>query len=517
MFKRYFLKTLVVAFLIGPTHGSADPDSVAYKVAPYLQNPSSTAMTVRWVSNRSSSATVSCFLGQKLISVSKVPASAAKDLDYTEWEKLSFPSDIRSPGFLHTARLQDLQSDQRYLYRVDQDGEIFEGHFQTAPAKDGPIRIVAYADCETEPESRGTAVKWEPTGSNPSYNRDRLYLVDQSVGYQANLDAIRLRKPNLVLIAGDIVESGGEQRDWDEFWRHNAPADTNNPGLASEIPILAAVGNHEYFAGPKNGGYQGQASERAVAKYLSYFDVPSNGAADARHHGRYARLDYGPVTLITLDGCNGLPNQSKTDTNFYLAAPESAAPDFNPGSEQYRWLEQQLAEADRHSRFVLVAFHHCPASSGVHAAPPGLGRHEDPQSGQPLRALFPLFARYRVDALLCGHDEMMERSEVMIGDYRLQVFDVGVGGDGLRGPSRENPERRFLAHSNSPEIWEQGVLKDGGKHYGHLEIDVQQVGGRWQASFVPVYIFPVFSNDGQLLRFERRVYPDRVNLTSRRP
>jgi len=27
-----------------------------------------------------------------------------------------------------------------------------------------------------------------------------------------------------VAIAGDLVQSGGEQRDWDEFWAHNSDA-----------------------------------------------------------------------------------------------------------------------------------------------------------------------------------------------------------------------------------------------------------------------------------------------------
>ncbi len=513
MKRKLLLSAILLGLLSAPLWTLAQ-ESAHFKVAPYLQNPAPNAMTLRWVSYSRSPAVLSCFLGEQRVAQTQVLGRAADSLDYTEWEKASFPSDVKPVGFFYSQRVSGLQANQAYRYLVEQDGQTFEGHFRTAPTPDRSVRIVAYSDCETEPESHGTAVKWEPSSTSPK-NPERTYLVDQSVGYQANLDAIRVRKPDLIVIAGDIVESGGEQRDWDEFWNHNAPGQPGATGIASEVPILAAVGNHEYFAGPKNGGYQGLASERAVSKYLSYFDVPSNQAKDARHHGRYARLDYGPVTLITLDGCNGLPHQTNSDTNFYLSAPESAAPDFNPGSEQYRWLEAQLAEADKSSRFVFVCFHHCPASSGVHAAPPGQGRNQDPQSSQPLRALFPLLARYRVDALLTGHDEMMERSEVAIGNYKLQVFDVGVAGDGLRGPSRDNPERRFLAHADSPEVWQNGVLKDGGKHYGHLDIDVQPISNKWQVTFTPVYVFPVFA-DGQLLRFERRVYPDRLTLPSQR-
>ena len=38
--------------------------------------------------------------------------------------------------------------------------------------------------------------------------------------------------------------------------------------------------------------------------------------------------------------------------------------------------------------------------------------------------------------------------------HRLHVFDVGVGGDGLRGPMAgvSNPHRVFLAHADAPEV-----------------------------------------------------------------
>jgi hypothetical protein len=79
-----------------------------------------------------------------------------------------------------------------------------------------------------------------------------------------------------------------------------------------------------------------------------------------------------------------------------------------------------------------------------------------------------------------------------------------------------NPYRTFLAHSDSPEIYgEDGVLSDGGKHYGHLEVNVEQNSdGIWQARMDAVYIFPVLATDGRVTGFERRVYADTVTLTA---
>ena len=135
--------------------------------------------------------------------------------------------------------------------------------------------------------------------------------------------------------------------------------------------------------------------------------------------------------------------------------------------------------------------------------------------------------RYGVDAVFNGHDEMYEHSvvpgmEILPGGrerkHDIHFFDVGIGGDGLRGPVHDvpNPYRVFLADSDAPEVWSpQGVLIDGGKHYGHLEVNVgRDEQGRWQARMDPVYIFPVMqAEDGRVVRFERRVYADPVTLT----
>jgi hypothetical protein len=130
---------------------------------------------------------------------------------------------------------------------------------------------------------------------------------------------------------------------------------------------------------------------------------------------------------------------------------------------------------------------------------------------------------YGVDAVFAGHDEMWERSTVDGFEIRpdgssrphtIQFYDVGTGGDDLRGPvpGLSNPHQRFLVHTDVPEQWQSGVLLDGGKHYGHLEVDIQQVQwGVWEAVLTPVYAFPIFE-DGSFVGAERRTYQDVVTL-----
>ena len=479
-------------------------------VEPYLQNPASDAMSVLWVSRSPATATLRCWQGEKLVAQRQVGGHLEADsLSYSPWESKEFGAN--QPGYLREVRVTGLAAGASYRYQVEQDGQIWPGEFRTAPPPDSKIRFITYSDSETEPESRGAKVRWADP-RQPGQPRD--YLVDQDTGYRANLAEIVRSRPDFVVIPGDLVETGGEQRDWDEFWLCNRQ-------LSRSIPIVGVLGNHEYYGGPNDGRYEERSSERAVAKFLTYFRSPSNGQALKREQGRYFSLDYGPITLIAIDGCNGLPHQSGQDSNWHLASASRPQGDFNPGSVQYVWLEQQLRRAQKRSHFTFVAFHHCPYSSGLHAFQPGMGKDQDRQSGLPLQTLTPLFMRYGVDALLNGHDEMMERSEVHGRELRpdgtsrphtLQVYDVGIGGDGLRGPEIGNPRRKFLAHDDSPEVWQDGVLVEGGKHYGHLQVDVEPVGTGWQARFTPVYVFPVLNAQQQLQRFERRLYNDSLVL-----
>ena len=66
-----------------------------------------------------------------------------------------------------------------------------------------------------------------------------------------------------------------------------------------------------------------------------------------------------------------------------------------------------------------------------------------------------------------------------------------------------------------PAAAADGRLLDGGKHYGHLEVNLERSGdGGWRARLDKVYVFPVTAADGRVLRFERRLYPGSTVLTA---
>ena len=474
---------------------------------PYLQQVGTQRAVIAWVSDSSTPCRLR--VGGK---VYQSQVREAPELQYGPDEAKTFPDlAAAGPRYLHQVRLDKLKAGRKYSYTVETESP-FSSTFSTFGEGRKGYRFVAYSDSETEPESVGTPTAW-PSADDPK----RMYLTDQDTGYRANLNLIRERAPQAVVIAGDLVQSGGEQRDWDEFWRHNTNADGSR-SLASQIPILPAVGNHDTYGGPRDGKYERSGVTSARSKYFTYFQNAEEGQPR-----EYYSTEIGPARLIFLDSCDGLAHQSASDSNFHMDAAPDLVPDFNPGSAQYRWLEKELAQAQRENAFTFVVFHHCPYSSGPHAYPPGRGEGKDAQSGQPLRVWTPLFLKYGVDVAITGHDEMWERSAVdgeeVLPDgkkrpHTVQFYDVGIGGDGLRRPETDNPFRKFAADTGAPEVWKNGTLISGGRHYGHLEVNLEPVGrDGWKATLDPVYLFPR-QRDGKW-EFERMLYPDTIVLQGR--
>lgn len=473
-------------------------------------------------------------------------------------------------------KVYTLPADQMFNYTVTLQGESFSSSFHTAPdSKEWEsIRFIALSDSETEPRGRVTRRAWYPgnplirffpvpTGWKNAFGvtleegfEIPNYLLTEKDGFAENLKILKSRDPDFVLMPGDLVQGGAYMPGWDEFWRHTAGEFDR---VFDKVPIIPAIGNWESF-GAVNGGYG--FNERGEfnpvlgrSRFHTFFGFPSNDP-DQVHRQSYYRTDYGPITILTLDSSNGTPDQKRSDfpenqklkgTDFtvigtdtqenytqseYQAAGGTDLSPFNPGSPQYQWLEKNLIKAKEEGRLVFVQFHHIPFSSGEHGVPIN---HElaTGQQGFPMRVLHPLFEEYGVIAVFAGHDELFERSFVDedADGKGVHYYDVGVAGDGMRGVKRDwlnnplqalnyNTYSKWTADQNSIEQWDNSgsnpVLLDGGKHYGHLEVNVKKIvdGGITyaQIDFEPVYAFPVMNNQYQLQRVERRVYNDPLRI-----
>ena len=494
---------------------AASAGANAFRVTPYVQNPATNAMTLMWLMQEDGTGTVAWqeIGGSGSGSVATTPRLAT-EFSYIDTQT-NYPGHFLpfTTPYQHRYRITGLKPDTRYGYTVTCGGSVYSNSFRTVPAVDRPFRFVCFSDSETQPESTGAKVVWEDPADDAS---TRKYFIDQTTGYASNTAVIVRRQPDLLLFAGDLAEMGSKQVDWDEFWRHNAGPFNDHAG---SIPFLASPGNHEYH------DYFSEAGEIGMRKYLSYFEFATNGTSVAvDQQERFHRLDCGKAVFLFLDLNNGPDADPMKDTNLYLYEATCRAPLFDETSAQYQWLETQLADAQRKDKFIFVVSHQCPYSVGYH----GRFNNENGEvlSGTAARALTPLLLRYGATAWLAGHDELYEHS-VLHGDEirpggatnaaSLHVYDLGMAGDGLRGRPRisgTNQYEVFRAHKDAPEVWEDGLLVAGGKHYGHMEVNIttNETGG-WEARLTPVYVFVTTNAQGVAHGFERRTYEDEVVVT----
>jgi hypothetical protein len=497
----------------------ADPALAAFRVLPYLQEPSCTGMRVIWFTTTDEPGTLQVtWESGSILQLKSAPEALPETLysELEESERGSFPDMFPNANYKHCLDLTGLTPGTRYQYTVQQGASTFSSYFHTAPAPEATehVRIIAFADSETDPDGRETYRKWLPgkqhadSTGRPAEVED--YLVTEAEGFRENLKVIDSRQPDLVTLAGDIVQGGNYQRAWDEFFFQTAGKFGQ---LMTHTPLLLAMGNWETF-GARNGGYEPAAVHASRRRSLAYIDGAPNN--NPKYQDAYYRTDYGPVTILTLDSTNGLPDDSDGDTNINIDAttyPGDDMPDLNPGSDQWNWVQDQLKDARARGQVIFVQFHHVPYSSGGHILPNSL-ENSSGQAGVPMRVYTPSFQQYGVTAVLCGHNETLERSKV--GD--LLVYDNGAAGDGIDPPEDEmdprckNPWQQWVASNDEPELWKGKQLLKGGRHYGHLEIDLYRADNGWDVILTPVHNFPVTNEAGVVTSIERREYNDVVRV-----
>ncbi|VEI13909.1 metallophosphoesterase family protein [Trueperella bialowiezensis] len=554
-----------------------------FRVLPYLQQPSSDGMTINFFSETGTQATVKV-TGPGLPAegvtfavdgvanpVTNYQEAELKQGDRVQPGTVTGGSQLTVPqgtwiraanAYKYSQRIADLLPDAEYRYTVTVDGYEHTSHFRTFPTIGSeiarPIHFIAFSDTETDQVGRVTYREWvkgplaegsEPRpdandsdwvrkfGNNRRDGEMQLrYMLTEDQAQKFNNELIKQANPDMLIIAGDIVERGSWQTHWDEWFRYFA-GDEN--AILDSIPVNTSLGNHEVY------GYCNSADDctpviRARAQYNWHFDT--HGSSNPEHRDAYHRVDYGPITVISLDSTNGTdqttgdalpdamritgddstltPDQYGTDTQnrftfeqYERDFPKTVEagwwgegadptkpdqPNFMPGTPQYQWLEEQLKDARDAGQVIILQWHHVAYSNGVHGTTMG-HEHVDAQPGTPMRHLQPLLEKYHVAAVISGHDETFQASYVDedgdgIGTYH---WDVGVASDGLRGermikdpnnpdgpyiPLAFNTHSVWMAQRDVPEMWvtnENGVkhLVDGGKNYGYLDLVLKRYEG----------------------------------------
>jgi hypothetical protein len=335
------------------------------------------------------------------------------------------------------ARAGNLQPDTTYYYTIDH-----EGHpggtlrsFRTAPQPgDGqPFTFTAFGDQSV---------------SAPAHAVDRV---------------VAAQRPAFHLLAGDIAYADDDGRGYPPALVEGPMSDAFHPlvwnqylaqiaPVASQIPWMVTMGNHDMEALYSPDGYGGQ---------LCRFAFPGNGPASCP---TVYSFSYENVAFLALDA---------NDVSYEIRANLGYS-----GGAQTEWIASELSRyrGEAGIDFIVVFLHHCAYCTGrTHGSDGGVREHWSP-----------LFDHYQVDLVINGHNHLYERTDPIRGGIVHRAAPAGsvvypatdgttyltVGGGG------RDVERFPVAQSYSGHVNNAGPIRTqywAGTHdLLHQEVDWSQ-------------------------------------------
>lgn len=160
---------------------------------------------------------------------------------------------------IHEVRLDGLNADTRYFYRVPEDPTIY--HFKTPPKKfqKKAFRFAVYSDNQDNPTKHAELVERGIVKMMKGYGPE---LTDQLA---------------FVMVTGDIVSKGDRYSQYKE--RFFDPIQS----ISAFVPYYTQIGNHEWIP----------------PLYLNYMHLPENGSSNFLE--RWYSFNYSNVHLVGLD------------------------------------------------------------------------------------------------------------------------------------------------------------------------------------------------------------------------
>ena len=199
---------------------------------------------------------------------------------------------------------------------------------------------------------------------------------------------------SLAIATGDLTENASYSEYWADLFKRCSV-------LWGHVPLLTSIGNHDYYCGGKRKGRALGGSEEDCRYWHKYITNPisKNGCLP----GHWFSIDQGNVHAIFLDS-NGLSwGKYKLECN----------------SEQWHWLlndlrqwRERVNKGEKVPQFCFVFMHSAIMSLGFWGRGFNRGNDERVQT-----FLTPLFRKYGVDMVFCGHDHIYQRSNWMGTTY----------------------------------------------------------------------------------------------------
>jgi hypothetical protein len=315
--------------------------------------------------------------------------------------------------YVHHARLDRLHPGTDYVYLVSHQGATPDsGTFRTAPRGRAPFTFTSFGD-QAAPQ-----VSWGSDGKPVFDNNSTPASKDIVTGIEQVAPLFHLLNGDLCYANKDI----DRVRTWNNFF-------TNNTRSARFRPWMPAAGNHEIEAGNGPIGMDG---------FQAYFTLPST-ETDPELAGLWYAFTAGSVRVIVLQNDDFVIQRA---SDYYINGYS--------GGRQLAFLERELhaARSSREIDWVVVAMHQVMIST-ADATGADLGLRQ---------AYGPLFDKYGVDLVVCGHEHNYERSLAVRGvvsgsatltpnpvsaatddiDTSLGTVHMVLGGGGVAGTTNQS-------------------------------------------------------------------------------
>ena len=342
--------------------------------------------------------------------------------------------------YAYHAKLGRLRADSSYLYGALHDGAEPEfGTFRTSPRGRAPFTFTSFGDQGTPTLGKLYVPPAGVTIPSPPYVNDNL---GSPAAGDTTLGVERLQ-PLFHLFNGDLCYANlaaDRVRTWWDFWANNSRSARNRPWMPS-------AGNHENELGNGPIGYQA---------YQTYFSVPAGAGQTDVTRGLWYAFTAGSVRVVSI----------ANDDVVYQDGGNSYVRGYSEGTQK-AWLENELAAARRNRDidWVVVCMHQVAISTVDMFNGADLGIREE---------WVPLFDRYGVDLVVCGHEHHYERSLPIRGQEpnttltpvpvatATDVIDTSkgtvhmvIGGGGTSAPSNQlffnPPQCRVITAVGEPD------------------------------------------------------------------
>jgi hypothetical protein len=486
--------------------GDAQAATLPGKLPDSVETPTVAGLHLQFGADASSEVTVSWHTLQPVRNPRVVLGRLDGKLEQKVDAKLISYTDGKSGQivYAHHAALSLLQADSTYLYGAMHDGATPEfGTFRTSPRGRASFTFTSFGDQGTPSVSKRFVPPAGITLPAPLFVNDNLgspAAGDTTLG-------VETLRPLFHLFNGDLCYANlatDRVRTWWDFWANNTRSARNRPWMPS-------AGNHENELGNGPIGYQA---------YQTYFSVPqATGQTDVTR-GLWYAFTAGSVRVISI----------ANDDIVYQDAGNSYVRGYSAGAQK-AWLEQELAatRANTDIDWVVVCMHQVAISTADKFNGADLGIREE---------WVPLFDRYNVDLVVCGHEHHYERSHPIRGQEENQtltpkavslatdVIDTTkgtvhmvIGGGGTSVPSNElffhPPQCRVIVSVSSPDpvtgkrppvyVKEDApwsAVRNAAHAYGFAAFTVDPGSQRGGLTTMKVVYYDVVGSDGQLAAFE---------------